>query len=48
MVEVYRDCMYDTMVLYLAVFPENEVSRRQADVRIFRVFLGTMIVAFLL
>ncbi|EFO21480.2 hypothetical protein LOAG_07009 [Loa loa] len=31
MVEVYRDCMYDTMVLYLAVFPENEVSRRQID-----------------
>uniref|UniRef100_A0A0R3RXS2 Conserved oligomeric Golgi complex subunit 8 n=1 Tax=Elaeophora elaphi TaxID=1147741 RepID=A0A0R3RXS2_9BILA len=35
MIEVYRDCMYDTMVLYLAVFPENEVSRRQPDVRIF-------------
>ncbi|CAG9535159.1 unnamed protein product [Cercopithifilaria johnstoni] len=31
MVEVYRDCMYDTMVLYLAVFPENEISRRQTD-----------------
>uniref|UniRef100_A0A8R1XR47 Conserved oligomeric Golgi complex subunit 8 n=1 Tax=Onchocerca volvulus TaxID=6282 RepID=A0A8R1XR47_ONCVO len=31
MVEVYRDCMYDTMVLYLAVFPENEISRRQVD-----------------
>ncbi|KAM3722601.1 Conserved oligomeric Golgi complex subunit [Dirofilaria immitis] len=31
MVEVYRDCMYDTMVLYLAVFPENEISRRQID-----------------
>ncbi|OZC05855.1 hypothetical protein X798_07168 [Onchocerca flexuosa] len=31
MVEVYRDCMYDTMVLYLAVFPENEISRRQMD-----------------
>ncbi|MCP9257478.1 Conserved oligomeric Golgi complex subunit 8 [Dirofilaria immitis] len=38
MVEVYRDCMYDTMVLYLAVFPENEISRRQIDVRIFCVF----------
>uniref|UniRef100_A0A915PPE6 Conserved oligomeric Golgi complex subunit 8 n=1 Tax=Setaria digitata TaxID=48799 RepID=A0A915PPE6_9BILA len=31
MVEVYRDCMYDTMVLYLAVFPENEIGRRQID-----------------
>ncbi|VDK72637.1 unnamed protein product [Litomosoides sigmodontis] len=32
MVEVYRDCMYDTMVLYLAVFPEGEISRRQSDI----------------
>lgn len=28
MVEVYRDCMYDTMVLYLAVFPEGEILKR--------------------
>ncbi|VIO92901.1 Conserved oligomeric Golgi complex component 8, putative [Brugia malayi] len=34
MVEVYRDCMYDTMVLHLAVFPENEISRRQTDLSV--------------
>ncbi|KAL3993700.1 Dor1-like family protein [Acanthocheilonema viteae] len=34
MVEIYRDCMYDTLVLYLAVFPENEVNRRQADLSV--------------
>lgn len=27
-IEIYRDCMYDTLVLYLAVFPENEATRR--------------------
>lgn len=27
-IEIYRDCMYDTLVLYLAVFPENEPSRK--------------------
>lgn len=32
MVEVYRDCMYDTMVLYLAVFPENEICKRESSV----------------
>uniref|UniRef100_F1L1L0 Conserved oligomeric Golgi complex subunit 8 n=1 Tax=Ascaris suum TaxID=6253 RepID=F1L1L0_ASCSU len=32
MVEVYRDCMYDTMVLYLAVFPEGEIIRRDPSI----------------
>ncbi|KHN76009.1 Conserved oligomeric Golgi complex subunit 8 [Toxocara canis] len=32
MVEVYRDCMYDTMVLYLAVFPEGEIIKRDSSV----------------
>uniref|UniRef100_A0A1I7WMR4 Conserved oligomeric Golgi complex subunit 8 n=1 Tax=Heterorhabditis bacteriophora TaxID=37862 RepID=A0A1I7WMR4_HETBA len=27
-IEIYRDCMYDTLVLYLAVFPENEIIRK--------------------
>ncbi|CAJ0601669.1 unnamed protein product [Cylicocyclus nassatus] len=27
-IEIYRDCMYDTLVLYLAVFPENETMRK--------------------
>ncbi|EPB76375.1 hypothetical protein ANCCEY_04536 [Ancylostoma ceylanicum] len=27
-IEIYRDCMYDTLVLYLAVFPENETTRK--------------------
>ncbi|KAK6747470.1 hypothetical protein RB195_000582 [Necator americanus] len=27
-IEIYRDCMYDTLVLYLAVFPENETVRK--------------------
>ncbi|KAE9418876.1 hypothetical protein Angca_003405, partial [Angiostrongylus cantonensis] len=27
-IEIYRDCMYDTLVLYLAVFPENEPPRK--------------------
>ncbi|KAJ1362874.1 hypothetical protein KIN20_022581 [Parelaphostrongylus tenuis] len=27
-IEIYRDCMYDTLVLYLAVFPENESPRK--------------------
>ncbi|TKR95794.1 hypothetical protein L596_009917 [Steinernema carpocapsae] len=27
-IEVYRECMYETMVLYLAVFPENDFMRR--------------------
>ncbi|KHJ93679.1 Dor1-like family protein [Oesophagostomum dentatum] len=27
-IEIYRDCMYDTLVLYLAVFPENEATRK--------------------
>uniref|UniRef100_A0AC34F0D9 Conserved oligomeric Golgi complex subunit 8 n=1 Tax=Panagrolaimus sp. ES5 TaxID=591445 RepID=A0AC34F0D9_9BILA len=27
-VDIYRDCMYDTMVLYLAVFPDTESHRR--------------------
>ncbi|VDL74401.1 unnamed protein product [Nippostrongylus brasiliensis] len=27
-IEIYRDCMYDTLVLYLAVFPENETHRK--------------------
>nr|CDJ93876.1 Dor1 protein domain containing protein [Haemonchus contortus] len=27
-IEIYRDCMYDTLVLYLAVFPENEAPRK--------------------
>ncbi|CAJ0579655.1 unnamed protein product, partial [Mesorhabditis spiculigera] len=31
-IEIYRTCMYDTMVLYMAVFPENEVVRRDASV----------------
>uniref|UniRef100_A0A0N5CQ53 Conserved oligomeric Golgi complex subunit 8 n=1 Tax=Thelazia callipaeda TaxID=103827 RepID=A0A0N5CQ53_THECL len=30
-VEIYRDYMYDTMVLYLAVFPENEITRRDSS-----------------
>ncbi|MFH4976298.1 hypothetical protein AB6A40_003007 [Gnathostoma spinigerum] len=33
MVEVYRDCMYDTMVLYFAVFPEGEIIKRTVDSR---------------
>ncbi|VDK18628.1 unnamed protein product, partial [Anisakis simplex] len=32
MVEVYRDCMYDTMVLYLAVFPEGEIIKRDPSI----------------
>lgn len=32
MVEVYRDCMYDTMVMHLAVFPENESLKRDSNV----------------
>ncbi|TMS39198.1 hypothetical protein L596_005763 [Steinernema carpocapsae] len=27
-IEIYRECMYETMVLYLAVFPENDFQRR--------------------
>ncbi|KAH7730617.1 Conserved oligomeric Golgi complex component 8 [Aphelenchoides avenae] len=27
-IDVYRDCMYDTMVLYLAVFPDSDPQRR--------------------
>lgn len=27
-IEIYRTSMYDTLVLYLAVFPENEVVRK--------------------
>ncbi|KAK6009558.1 hypothetical protein OSTOST_25504 [Ostertagia ostertagi] len=27
-IEIYRDCMYDTLVLYLAVFPESETARK--------------------
>ncbi|CAB3406569.1 unnamed protein product [Caenorhabditis bovis] len=27
-IEIYRTCMYDTLVLFLAVFPENEVIRK--------------------
>ena len=30
LVDIYRDCMYDTMVLYLAVFPDSDVQRRLA------------------
>ncbi|VDD89750.1 unnamed protein product [Enterobius vermicularis] len=32
MVEIYRDCMYDTMVMHLAVFPENESLKRDPNV----------------
>ncbi|CAJ0937002.1 unnamed protein product, partial [Mesorhabditis belari] len=31
-IEIYRNCMYDTMVLYMAVFPENEIVRRDPGV----------------
>lgn len=31
-IEIYRDCMYDTLVLYLAVFPENEATRRDVSI----------------
>lgn len=31
MVEIYRDCMYDTMVMHLAVFPENESLKRDVS-----------------
>ncbi|KJH43203.1 Dor1-like family protein [Dictyocaulus viviparus] len=27
-IEIYRDYMYDTLVLYLAIFPENELPRK--------------------
>uniref|UniRef100_A0A0K0CZ88 Conserved oligomeric Golgi complex subunit 8 n=1 Tax=Angiostrongylus cantonensis TaxID=6313 RepID=A0A0K0CZ88_ANGCA len=30
-IEIYRDCMYDTLVLYLAVFPENEPPRKDVS-----------------
>ncbi|RCN27334.1 hypothetical protein ANCCAN_26931 [Ancylostoma caninum] len=30
-IEIYRDCMYDTLVLYLAVFPENETARKDVS-----------------
>lgn len=32
MVEVYRDCMYDTMVMHLAVFPESESVKRDPNI----------------
>lgn len=35
MVEIYRDFMYDTMVLYLSVFPEGEISKRDVSINIF-------------
>ncbi|KAK0399754.1 hypothetical protein QR680_003198 [Steinernema hermaphroditum] len=27
-IDIYRECMYETMVLYLAVFPENDFQKR--------------------
>lgn len=30
-VDVYRDCMYDTIVLYLAVFPDGEIIKRDVS-----------------
>ncbi|KAK6027139.1 Dor1-like family protein [Ostertagia ostertagi] len=30
-IEIYRDCMYDTLVLYLAVFPESETARKDVS-----------------
>lgn len=29
MVDIFRDCMHDTIVLYLAVFPDTEASNRR-------------------
>lgn len=31
-IEIYRTSMYDTLVLYLAVFPENEIARKDVSV----------------
>uniref|UniRef100_A0A7E4VI28 Conserved oligomeric Golgi complex subunit 8 n=1 Tax=Panagrellus redivivus TaxID=6233 RepID=A0A7E4VI28_PANRE len=28
-IDVFRDCMYDTMVLYLAVFPDSDLQHRR-------------------
>jgi hypothetical protein len=31
-VDVYRDLMYDTIVLYLAVFPEIDLQKRYVSI----------------
>lgn len=30
-IDVYRTCMHDTLVLYLSVFPENEVIKHDVS-----------------
>uniref|UniRef100_A0A914Q4F4 Conserved oligomeric Golgi complex subunit 8 n=1 Tax=Panagrolaimus davidi TaxID=227884 RepID=A0A914Q4F4_9BILA len=29
-IDIFRDCMYDTIILYLAIFPETETSHRKS------------------